>query len=180
MNLVCSPVLLRAVPLSLYLTIAKYLRHYCESPLDHAGPRHNETQNRMSALPAPVRSAIKERRHLLDLTQAEASSAGGISAATWNSVERGRSSASGLVRAQICKALGWTVDSIDRLEHGEAATLAAPTERPDPDAPADPGTVAAYHELAEKVNALEAALERFVGKQTLRSLVGEEGHQQSG
>lgn len=111
----------------------------------------------MNALPAPVRDAIRERRVHLGLTQEEAAAAGGVSGATWRSIEKGRSAGSNLVRASMCKALGWTIDSIDRLERGDTATAPATTEdHPDPGD--DSIIVVAIKELTSEVGRLSDEL----------------------
>lgn len=128
-------------------------------------------------LSGEARETIRARRIALGLTQGEAAASGGIAGTTWNTVEVGKSDGSDLVRAAIARALQWTPDSIDRLERGEdPVETTAPGKADDA---ADPATLAAYQKLAEKVSALEVALERYVGKQTLRELIAEEDRSQS-
>lgn len=112
-----------------------------------------EGKQQMNALSEATRNRIKERRLALGLTQKEAAAAGDMAATTFNTVEVGRSPASGLVRAGICRALGWTADSIERLERGDD-----PKEDIAADAgarPVDPGFAATYGELVKKLEELE-------------------------
>lgn len=125
----------------------------------------------MSALPEPVRTAIKDRRLQLRLTQVEASTAGEISPATWNSVEKARSGASGLVRAQICRALGWTVDSIDRLVAGEPpvlADVAEPEPRGDTEEAAMAAVVAELSRFNDELERQRRLIDRLVEAELAR------------
>lgn len=117
----------------------------------------------MSALPAPIIAAIRDRRTSLGLTQVEAAVAGAVSPATWTAVEKGRSEGSNLVRVSMCKALGWTGDSIDRLLRGETAII---VDRPDPDTDDEGAALKvlteAVERLTEKVDRQGALIDRLV------------------
>lgn len=77
-----------------------------------------------------VGAAIRARREELGLSQKAAAEAGGLSEPTWSTIER---SASDSYRRQtvvgVCRALGWTLDSIDRLLAGEEPRLAGEVVR---------------------------------------------------
>jgi transcriptional regulator with XRE-family HTH domain len=67
-----------------------------------------------------VRAAVKARRVALRLSQQDASAAGDLSLATWSNLERGRlGSLAHDTVIGVCRALGWSPDSIDRLLRGE-------------------------------------------------------------
>lgn len=70
---------------------------------------------------------VKTRRHELGMTQSEAAaaSAGGISLATWNNLERAvRDAYRPSTMAAACRVLGWRVDSIDRILDGKEQIVA--------------------------------------------------------
>lgn len=92
---------------------------------------------------------VKARREALGLAQGEA----GPSAATWRKVENGRDApyAARTVTA-ICQALGWTLDSYDRVLEGGEPTLAAVSDDHEGD------LQAAVRELTEVVRQLRADL----------------------
>lgn len=73
----------------------------------------------MKPLPEQARTAIRTRRLQIGLTQPKAADASGVNITTWNGIEKGRSAGAPHSRAAMCRVLGWTVDSIDRLEAGQ-------------------------------------------------------------
>lgn len=99
---------------------------------------------------AQVARLVRTRREALNLTQHDAvvASEGSISLATWRNIETGANTSyrsSSLIA--VCRALGWTPDSIERILGGD-----------------DPVEVAAANEdlsLHERMTRVEAALEGF-------------------
>lgn len=64
---------------------------------------------------------VKDRRRRLDLTQEEAAARGGdgVNRTYWQQIEGARRSAmSAKTEFAICRALGWTEDSIQRIHRG--------------------------------------------------------------
>lgn len=75
-----------------------------------------------------VSAAIRQRRHALGLTQAEAAQKGGLSLPTWGVVETGRqTNFRNYTLSRVTRALGWPLDAIDRLLAGESPEQIADT-----------------------------------------------------
>lgn len=69
-----------------------------------------------------VAERVRARRKELRLTQQEASqkAGSGVSLAVWNALENGRQDAyRPSTLAAVCRALNWSVDSIDRILDGK-------------------------------------------------------------
>ena len=83
-----------------------------------------------------VAAAIIARRDELNITQAQAveRADGGVSMPSWSLIENGRQ---GSYKARtlggVCRALGWSTDSIERLLAGEPPGLLEPPTRPQDD-----------------------------------------------
>lgn len=100
-----------------------------------------------------VGDAVKARRLELGLKQREAALRGRVSDTTWNSVENARrSSFDAATRAGVCRALRWSVDSIDRLLEG-----ARPVE-----VPADVPDGVSYRATGPRVDAIRSRLHDLV------------------
>ena len=108
---------------------------------------------------ARLGDAVRVRREALNLSQSEANAAGGPSTNTWYKVEHAidppyhRKSVAG-----ICRVLGWTPDSFNRILNGDEPQLIAPP------APVAPPVVETelerrVRELQEHVARLEARLD---------------------
>jgi transcriptional regulator with XRE-family HTH domain len=77
--------------------------------------------------------AVRARRKQLGLKQAEAAALADMAPSTWASVEQGRQPSPAIdTRRGICRALGWTPDSIDRVLRGEPTQLADVPNVPNP------------------------------------------------
>lgn len=126
-------------------------------------------QQPTTPLPESARTAIRARRIESGYSQPKAAEAAGISITTWNSIEKGRSSGAPLARAAICRLLGWTQDSIDRLERGEdVVELAAPAhDGGGVFEPQDGSMSERLAHLEREVQRLERALRRLAGDQLL-------------
>lgn len=121
----------------------------------------------MPGLSSTARDTIRERRIACYDSQVAAALSAGVGPATWANVETGRSPAAPRIRIRMCRALGWTDDSIERLERGESAALA----EVDPQAPgAAPNRdlAAAYEELAGEFKEFKDYVLRYVGEQSLK------------
>lgn len=121
----------------------------------------------MEPLPDKARDAIRARRIALGYSQPVAAKTAGVSITTWNGTERGRSNPQPLQRAAICGLLGWSDDSIDRLERGAAPVEVGPhtpapavtadTEVPDEFVRAIVGLTKRLESLEQLVQQLAAA-----------------------
>jgi hypothetical protein len=106
---------------------------------------------------------IRRRREALRLSVRGAAARAGFSEGQWRQMESGlRTVARGQfvtvnprpsTRASASTALGWTIDSIDRLERGEDPVAAGSSGRPDVD------TVLADHE--RRLARLESLVDRL-------------------
>jgi DNA-binding XRE family transcriptional regulator len=65
-----------------------------------------------------VAETVKRRRLELDLSQRAAAIAADTSPTTWGNLEKHSQRVDPLSRTKICRALGWTLDSIDRILAG--------------------------------------------------------------
>jgi DNA-binding XRE family transcriptional regulator len=65
-----------------------------------------------------VAETVKRRRLELDLSQRAAAIAADTSPTTWGNLEKHSQRVDPLSRTKICRALGWTLDSIDRILDG--------------------------------------------------------------
>jgi hypothetical protein len=73
---------------------------------------------------AQVGELVRQRREQRDLTVKEATSLARISDTTWGKVEAGQPVSARSYRA-ICRALGWSEDSVDLLLQGKQPTQVA-------------------------------------------------------
>lgn len=75
-----------------------------------------------------VAAAVERRRLALGLTQRQAAERGSVAIQTWNLIEGGgRTSYRALTIAGVCRALGWSDDSIDRILRGEEPEIVGTT-----------------------------------------------------
>lgn len=112
----------------------------------------------MQPLSAKTRDAIRTRRIELGLSQPKAAEAAGVSITTWNGAERGRSNPQPLQRAAMSRLLGWSDDSIERLEAGKKpveATPRATLPAVDPDGVVSDEFVRAVARLTERLESVE-------------------------
>lgn len=85
----------------------------------------------------PIGEAMRARRLALRLKQARAAADAGLSEATWNASENGRSKSwDDATKIAICGSLGWTPDSFERIERGDdpievARVIVGPTASPE-------------------------------------------------
>lgn len=126
----------------------------------------------MSPLSDAARATIRARRIEKGYTQPKAAEAAGISITTWNSIEKGRSSGAALARAAICRLLGWSPDSIERLERGDKPLEhvyggGAEDEVGPAEAQAADDVIGRLSEQDEKIAQLERAVRRLAGDQLL-------------
>lgn len=102
-----------------------------------------------------VGQAVRERRDAIPLTVREAAAIAGVSDTTWGNVESGKPS-NRRTRLGVCRALGWSDDSFDRLLAGEDPAEAAEAADQSPAVSDDLRT--AVRELTEAVRELRADL----------------------
>lgn len=104
-----------------------------------------------------VAETVKRRRTDLGLSQRLASERAGISPTTWGSLEKHCNPVDDLTRAGMCRALGWSSDSIDRILTGlEPRTYGAAEPLPTLAVLAD-----IVHDLRSAVDGLVARLDRL-------------------
>lgn len=115
----------------------------------------------MPAVWDQVAETVKQRRVTLGLSQRAAADRAGVSPTTWASLELHHNPVSDITAVGICRALGWTPDSIHRLLSG-----LGPTEDDEASPPVTLETLAeslamlraALVNLTERVEALEPPL----------------------
>lgn len=78
-------------------------------------------------MPVTYRQAgeqIAARRKALKLSMRAAAQLGGVSPTAWSDLEAGKHPPTDSTQLAVCRALGWTPDSIDRLLAGKKPKLA--------------------------------------------------------
>src|SRR6476646_3210257 len=73
----------------------------------------------MEPTPSLLARAVRARRDELNLTIEEAAARAKVSPKSWRVIEQGKSKPSPLMLGSVCRALQWTVETVESLLRGE-------------------------------------------------------------